>query len=673
MALGDIIARLAVSLEMETAAFEKGATLIEKRHAQMTKNIEKFGKKMTDIGKTMSVAVTAPIAAFAYTAVQAAKESAEAMGQVESALKSMGDGAGRTKDQLAALASSQTRTSLYDDDDILRKVTANLLTFGNVAGEQFDRAQQAAIDLSARMGTDLHSSALMLGKALNEPAKGLAALRRVGIQFTEQQQEQIKRMAEAGDAAGAQAIMLAELERQFSGSAQAMRDADPMAAAKMSFAEFQETVGEKLLPILPVVADAIIKVLDAFGGLSPEMQEAAIIGAAVVAAIGPVLTLFGGLVSIGAPLIGFFGVLAPALGLVGKALLLIALNPAVLAFAAVLGGIYLAWRNWDKIEPILRNLYLGAKKWITDNLGRVLHGILNPIQTVQNAFFRLYDAVVGNSYIPDMVDGIAAQMQRLDAVMVTPVTKATTKAQEAFREMAQEARAIMDRLFPEAAARIKYQTERAALQGVGAGEAALRALANERDQASQAKRPGFDFLNVGPIADTDQAMRDLQATMGSLAKAGKATTVQIVESFKDMADKALQSLGNLSNAIKSGGFLGILESVIGLGMQLGSAGLFGNTIATRLNTPAHANGTSFHPGGLAVVGERGPEVVSMPRSSRVYSNGTGPSGGNTYHFSGNLMTPEFWAQIQGSDIAAAQAGGNIGVAKMQTHSRRRVA
>src|SRR5690606_21561691 len=72
---------------------------------------------------------------------------------------------------------------------------------------------------------------------------------------------------------------------------------------------------------------------------------------------------------------------------------------------------------------------------------------------------------------------------------------------------------------------------------------------------------------------------------------------------------------------KGGGFLGILEAVIGFGLQLGSIGAFGKTIANRLNNvPGYANGTNFHPGGLAMVGERGPELVSMPRGSRVFPN-----------------------------------------------------
>lgn len=47
--------------------------------------------------------------------------------------------------------------------------------------------------------------------------------------------------------------------------------------------------------------------------------------------------------------------------------------------------------------------------------------------------------------------------------------------------------------------------------------------------------------------------------------------------------------------------------------------------------PGYARGTSFHPGGLAIVGENGPELVDLPRGSRVYPNGQSMGENNTYY------------------------------------------
>ncbi|MES2155937.1 MAG: hypothetical protein V4510_12455, partial [bacterium] len=59
---------------------------------------------------------------------------------------------------------------------------------------------------------------IKVGKALNDPTKGLTALSRVGILFTDQQKKQIKALQKSGDLLGAQKIILKELGTEFGGS-----------------------------------------------------------------------------------------------------------------------------------------------------------------------------------------------------------------------------------------------------------------------------------------------------------------------------------------------------------------------------------------------------------------------------------------------------------------------
>src|SRR3546814_10087112 len=88
-----------------------------------------------------------------------------------------------------------------------------------------------------------------------------------------------------------------------------------------------------------------------------------------------------------------------------------------------------------------------------------------------------------------------------------------------------------------------------------------------------------------------------------------------------MADDTVSALNRLSGAIQGGGFLDILQGIIGLGLQLGSIGAFGRKIQGNINSvPGNANGTSFWGGGLSWVGERGPELVDLPRGARVTPN-----------------------------------------------------
>src|SRR3546814_17861296 len=141
-----------------------------------------------------------------------------------------------------------------------------------------------------------------------------------------------------------------------------------------------------------------------------------------------------------------------------------------------------------------------------------------------------------------------------------------------------------------------------------------------------------------------------------------------------MADDTVSALNRLSGAIQGGGFLDILQGIIGLGLQLGSIGAFGRKIQGNINSvPGNANGTSFWGGGLSWVGERGPELVALPRGARVTPNNdlAGLRGGDKYYFSGNLLTPEWWAQIQAGNVQAARAGAPGGVARIQYAQSRR--
>lgn len=102
-----------------------------------------------------------------------------------------------------------------------------LLTFTKIRNETgkgndvFDQATEAALNMSVALGTDATSAALQLGKALNDPIAGLVGLNRAGVQFTTEQKAMIRALVEAGDVLGAQRIILAELETQFGGSAEA--------------------------------------------------------------------------------------------------------------------------------------------------------------------------------------------------------------------------------------------------------------------------------------------------------------------------------------------------------------------------------------------------------------------------------------------------------------------
>ena len=155
-----------------------------------------------------------------------AAESQKVLAQTEAVLRSTGTTANGTATQIAEMAASLQKSTAFSDEAILSGANL-LLTFKNIqnqAGEGndiFDQTTQAMLDVARAMGTDASGEAIRLGKALNDPIGGISALTRVGIQFTDQQKEQIEALTLSGDLMGAQKIILAELQSQFGGSAAA--------------------------------------------------------------------------------------------------------------------------------------------------------------------------------------------------------------------------------------------------------------------------------------------------------------------------------------------------------------------------------------------------------------------------------------------------------------------
>ncbi|MEO7688193.1 MAG: phage tail length tape measure family protein [Sphingomonas sp.] len=702
------VGSLNVDITLETARFKSGLTDAQRQLAATQKSFASVGAKMTGLGAKMSLGITAPFAALVASAIPAAVESAQALGQVNAALASMGPASGRTSADLVKMAGHLQDISNFDDDDILKSVTANLLTFGNVSGKVFDDAQLAIVNISARMGTDLQSSALMVGKALNDPIKGMKTLSRAGIQFTEDQKDAIRTMVEQKNVAGAQAIMLGELNRQFGGAAKAQRDATPTAAAQQAWRTFQETIGAIALKVLPPLTKILTDVLDGFNTLSPGMQTVVVGAVAVVAAIGPLVAGIGGIVTVA-------GALLPALVPIGAALagiattivtvavpalasLVVALSPILIPLGlvtAAVAAVYLTWKHWDKIEPILQNLYTAAKTWIYDKLGAIWTWLAGKLGAVGDAFFKLYDRVVGHSYIPDMVTGIADHIARLDGVMVRPIEAATKKAAEAFGQLRKDVAGILDGLFPDQA-KMRQLTEDLAKvtdphngqpQDVRdrAGEIIrqqMRDLEAEKQASASAPWQGISGENFD--SGFMEAMQQTAQAANDNAKKHKEAAAEIIKSYADMAHSVVDSLRGLVDAIKGGDFFDILDAVAGTVSQIFSKDGGGNSIASTIgglfkssgggsggiSLPGFATGGSFNVGGSAGVDRNMLAINGIPRAmvsatERVTitpANDRGAGAGRpvTFDLRGAVMTADLLQQME--LIANFTAGREVSTA-----------
>lgn len=157
--------------------------------------------------------------------------------------------------------SSVQQLALGIDDDVIKSTQAKLLTFKDLAasadsaGGAFDRATMAAMDMAAAGFGDASNNAVQLGKALQDPIKGVTALARSGVTFTEQEKEKIKALVESGNLLDAQNMVLKAVEMQVGGTAAATATA----SAKMdqAFAVVSESIGLLLLPAFESIATVI--------------------------------------------------------------------------------------------------------------------------------------------------------------------------------------------------------------------------------------------------------------------------------------------------------------------------------------------------------------------------------------------------------------------------------
>ncbi|WP_374648961.1 phage tail tape measure protein [Rhizorhabdus sp.] len=702
-----IIGQLRVILGLDTAAFLKGASEAQKEMTKLGRDLGKIGDKIGDIGKSMSVGLTAPLAAAGAGIVKFAGDFEAKMNDVSistqasgAQMKAMSElaldlgkstvfsaseaagamdmlakngltaqqilgGAAKAAIDLAAAAGTELDPAAAALTDTMAQFkmqvsdlpgVVNLIT-GSVNQSKFDfndfqlaMAQAggvagkvgvnfrdftttlAAISSSFSSGSDAGTSFKAMLMAIGSPSSTAAGvIQDMGLKFY-QANGQMRSMAEIaqelqdkfaglsdqdriqkmGDLFGADGIRaaLSLMQQGAQGldtlaASIAKTDAAAQSAQRMKGFNAQmeqlggalETlaikIGESgLLAMVTSLVSGLSGLVDKMSELDPALLNIIVTVGAVVAAIGPLVAIvgsvvsgFGTVIAVVARLGPIFTTLVPIIATIGRALLGLAIAGGPLTLiAAAAAAVYVAWQNWDKIGPILKRLYEGVKQWIGEKLSALFDAVKAKIKAVGDAFYVLWDRVVGHSYVPDMVDAIGQHFGRLDQNMVDPAEDATARTAEAFGNMAQSV------------------------------------VSDFQGMLSAIKRGDFGGAIVG--------LTGLFGTFGKIF--GGGTT-----SADDFLASTLGTGGGDMPGFKTGG-----SFKVG-----GMSGIDRNLVQFRAT--------------------RG-EIVDIRKPGQ-------DMGGGAIHnyFEGNLMTPEFWDRINSGDMVAAQRGAAGGSAMAQADLRRR--
>ena len=362
---------MAINIPIITDFNGKGIQRAKKEFAQL----EGAGAKAGFVLKKAmlpAVAAVGALAAAGKSALAAGEEvkSANArIGQIAKSMDLFGESTTFVERRLVKLAEAQA-VELGISNLTIKATQAKLLTFrnlaksANVVGGAFDRANKAALDMAAAGFGSAEDNAVQLGKALEDPIKGITALARSGVTFTEQEKDKIRTLVESNKLLDAQDMILKAIETQVGGTAAAT--ADDSAKMKEGFAQVSQALGMSLLPILETVTPILL-------------------GFATWAKDNP----------------GTFKIVAAAIG--GIALSIMAINAAmaiggvgliVIGVGALIAAVVLAYKRFEGFRKIVDILFSGLKIGIGQAIDN-FRMMLNVVKSIFNGIGSAWNNTFG--------------------------------------------------------------------------------------------------------------------------------------------------------------------------------------------------------------------------------------------------------------------------------------
>lgn len=267
------IADLLIKIGADSYEFQQKAQQVER-------DLGSLEKRLTSLGKSLSVKLTAPLAALGAVALKNADTQQQAEQRLLTALK------GRTDIQqrlIAQAAELQSRSVL--GDEVVIGQQAYLASLG-MTEEQIGRVIEASAQLSAATGMTLDSAVKNLAKTFGgltgELGESIPKLKELTV-------EQLKN-GEAVD-------FILENYKGFAESA-AQTALGPLRQLNNAWGDFLEQIGAAMMPFATKVTRALTVVVQMLQSLSPTMKQVLVVVAGLAAAIGPLSLGIGAVIKV---------------------------------------------------------------------------------------------------------------------------------------------------------------------------------------------------------------------------------------------------------------------------------------------------------------------------------------------------------------------------------------
>lgn len=525
---------------------------------------------------------------------EAAGTSNARIEQISDSMGLFGNESDKVARRIQKMSEAQARATGVDTNAV-KLTNAKLLTFKELAktaddaGGAFDRASDAALDMAAAGFGTAEGNAVQLGKALNDPVKGITALNKSGVTFTEQEKARIATLVESNKVGEAQGLILKAIETQVGGTAEATANGtDKM---RVMFGQLTEQIGMKLVPVVDKMAtwfaDVGMPALQTFGAylgehFPPIWERIQAVVSTVMGALqgdvggglGRVQQIFTDVTAIVMSLWDTFGAtiidyartsFENVKQIVDGALTVV--QGIFQTFSALLQG---DWSGaWDGIKKILSGAW------------EIIKGIVKQALNVVGTLFKIGWTVV-TGIVSTAWDGIK------------------TAVSNGIDRVVEWVRGIPGR----------FSNALSSLKSTAAD------LFRDAMDAGKEKVTSIGATIVGWIAEIPGKLR---AKLDNFKSAGAALIGGFVDGMKNAGGVIEGIAGNVWNAVRTllNGAISKINAALEFTINLPGKDLTINPP----DIPHLAKGTNYFRGGLALVGEEGPELVNLPRGSKVTPHG----------------------------------------------------
>lgn len=212
-----VVARLRAILGLDDKQFQTQLRSVERRVSQASKRIAGVASTAAAAATTIGIGLVGR------GIIRETLEAERVSIRLAQAITTTGRAARLSSAEVQAFASDMQRVTTFSDEAV-SSLVASLLPFQNISEQVLPRASRAILDFAAFTGRNASEAARTLGRALDNPVKGMSMLGRAGISLSESTKATIKSLAEQGRIVEAQSLLLDELEARYKGAAVAARN-----------------------------------------------------------------------------------------------------------------------------------------------------------------------------------------------------------------------------------------------------------------------------------------------------------------------------------------------------------------------------------------------------------------------------------------------------------------